>query len=104
MTLTIFDPLTGKLVTLTTGTRLMRLAITLCATSMLLAASLSTVRAQGMTYPLRELEASQRQRVEMDKRMKREADEQRRKDKERTAANARADAATKKAATQPERR
>lgn len=78
----------------------MRLAIAICATSMLLATSVSPVRAQGLTYPLKELEASQRERVEIDKRMKREADEQRRKDKERTAANARADAATKKAAAQ----
>ena len=54
-----------------------------------------------MTYPLKELKDSRRQRVGADKRIKREADEQRRKDKERTAANARADAATKTAATQP---
>jgi hypothetical protein len=37
----------------------------------------------------------------MDKRMKRERDEQLRKDKERAAANVRQDAAAKKAASQP---
>ena len=79
----------------------MRVAITLCAASMLLIAGLPAVQAQTMTYPLKELEASRLQRIEMDKRMKREADEQRRKDRERIAANARADAATKKAAAQP---
>jgi hypothetical protein len=80
----------------------MRIAVTLCAASMLVAAGLTApALGQSLTYPIKELEASQRDRVAMDKRMKREGDEQRRKDKERDAVNARADAATKKAAAQP---
>jgi hypothetical protein len=72
---------------------------------MLLATSLTgPVLAQSLTYPMKELEASQRDRVAMDKRMKREADEQRRKDKQRAAANVRQDAAARKAAAQPPRR
>jgi hypothetical protein len=72
---------------------------------MLLATSLTgPVLAQSLTYPMKELEASQRDRVAMDKRMKREADEQRRKYKQRAAANVRQDAAARKAAAQPPRR
>jgi hypothetical protein len=83
----------------------MRGAVTLWAASMLLATSLTgPVLAQSLTYPMKELEASQRDRVAMDKRMKREADEQRRKDKQRAAANVRQDAAARKAAAQPPRR
>ena len=56
--------------------------------------------ASAQTRPFEELEASRRQRIEMDKRMAREAAEQRKKDKEKAAAGVR-DAAALKAASQP---
>jgi len=58
------------------------------AAAMLAAASLSSAAAQ-MTYPLKELEASRRERIIMDQRMQRDGDEQRRKDKARAAGNLR---------------
>jgi hypothetical protein len=63
---------------------------------------LGTAAAAQMTYPLRELEASRRERVQIDNRMKRDRDTQLRKDRQRAATNAREDAATKKATSQPE--
>jgi hypothetical protein len=62
------------------------------AAVMLAAASLSSAAAQ-MTYPLKELEASRRERIIMDQRMQRDGDEQRRKDKARAAGHLREDAA-----------
>ena len=61
------------------------------------AASLSSAAAQ-MTHPLKELEASRRERIIMDQRMQRDGDEQRRKDKARAAGHLREDAAAAKAA------
>ena len=53
--------------------------------------------AQTFTRPLDELEASRRQRIEMDKRMARETAEQRRKNKVRAAAGAKNAAARRSA-------
>ena len=72
----------------------------ICLAASALIASAGAAPAQ-MTYPLKELEASQRARVEADKRMKRETNAQLQKDKERAATNVRQDAAAKKAASQP---
>ena len=69
--------------------------------SICLAASALVASPAQMTYPLKELAASQRERVEADKRMKRETNAQLQKDKERAATNVRQDAAAKKAASQP---
>jgi hypothetical protein len=57
--------------------------------------------AQEPTRPFEALEASRRAGIELDRRMKRDADDQRRRDKERAVANVRQDAAAKKAASQP---
>jgi hypothetical protein len=57
--------------------------------------------AQEATRPFEALEASRRAGIELDRRMKRDADDQRRRDKERAATNVRQDAAAKKAASQP---
>jgi hypothetical protein len=70
-----------------------------------LAVSLAAAVAVGpafaqVTKPFEELEASRRDRIASDKRMAREAAEQRRKDKEKVAAGVR-DAAAQKAASQP---
>jgi hypothetical protein len=77
----------------------MRLA-NVSVVAMLIAGALIAAPAIAQTRPFEELEASRRQRIEMDKRMAREAAEQRRKDKERTAAGAR-DAAAQRSASQP---
>jgi hypothetical protein len=56
-------------------------------------AGVSSAAAQNMVYPLRELEASRREGVEHDRRLKQWSIEQRRKDKARAATNVRDDAA-----------
>ena len=76
----------------------MRLSLYLAAL-LVSAATLNSAVAQ-VTRPFEELEASRRDRLATDKRMAREAAEQRRKDKEKVAAGAR-DAAAQKAASQP---
>ena len=76
----------------------MRAALFLAA-SLLSAATVNSAVAQ-VTRPLEELEASRRDRIAADKRMAREAAEQRKKDKEKVAAGVR-DAAAQKAASQP---
>jgi hypothetical protein len=76
----------------------MRAALFLTA-SLLSAATVNSAVAQ-VTRPLEELEASRRDRIAADKRMAREAAEQRKKDKEKVAAGVR-DAAAQRAASQP---
>ena len=72
--------------------------VNICLAALAMAGAPAAAWAQ--TKPLEELEASRRQRIEMDKRMARETGEQRRKDKERAAAGAR-DAAAQRSASQP---
>ena len=60
---------------------------------LLAVAGVSSAAAQKMTYPLRELEASKREGIEHDRRLKQYTLEQRKKDKARAAANIRDDAA-----------
>jgi hypothetical protein len=67
--------------------------------SLLAVAGVSSATAQ-MTYPLRELEASKRDGIEHDRRLKQYTIEQRRKDKARAAASVRDDAA-RDAASRP---
>src|SRR5215218_4124675 len=76
----------------------MRAALFLAA--FIAAATATNPSAAQMTKPFEELEASRRDRIASDKRMAREAAEQRRKDKEKAAAGVR-DAAAQKAASQP---
>ena len=76
----------------------MRAALFLAAS--IAAAAAAIPAAAQMTRPFEELEASRRDRIAADKRMAREAAEQRKKDKEKVAAGVR-DAAAQKAASQP---
>jgi hypothetical protein len=75
---------------------------TLCAASLLSAVGVVAAAAQTFTYPFKELEDSRRERIASDRRMKREAVEQRRKEKEGALANVRQNAPATKA-RRPER-
>jgi len=70
---------------------------------LLAVAGVSSAAAQKMTYPLRELEASKREGIEHDRRLKQYTLEQRKKDKARAAANIRDDAA-RDAASRPSKK
>ena len=76
----------------------MRAALFLAA--FIAAATATNPSAAQMTRPFEELEASRRDRIAADKRMAREAAEQRKKDKEKVAAGDRG-AAAQRAASQP---
>lgn len=72
----------------------------ICVMALVMAGPPTAAPVHAQTKPFEELDASRRQRIAMDKRMAREAAEQRRKDRDRTAAGAR-DAAAERSAAQP---
>jgi hypothetical protein len=74
--------------------------VRLLAAAAITLATASSAAAQ-MTYPLKQLEASRHGRIIIDQRMKRDGDEQRRKDKARAASNLRDEATAAKAAARP---